>query len=159
MLRRSLAPVQAILLGTLTVGVLDLVDAIVFFRLRSGVAPIRIPQSIAAGALGRAAAFRGGLGTAALGVALHFFIAFGIVTIYWLASRRLSVLVRRPFVCGPLYGLGVYAFMNYVVVPLSAAASSGSTPLPVLLNGLIIHVVGVGLPSALFARASRRMGS
>jgi hypothetical protein len=35
---RSLSPAQAVLLGTLTVGVLDLIDAIVFLSLR-GVSP------------------------------------------------------------------------------------------------------------------------
>jgi hypothetical protein len=44
--------------------------------------------------------------------------------------------------------------MNYVVIPLSAAASGGSPPVPVLLNGLLIHAFGVGLPAALFARAA-----
>lgn len=49
---------RALLVGTLAVGVLDILDAIVFFALR-GAQPIRILQSIAAGLLGRAA-FAGG---------------------------------------------------------------------------------------------------
>ena len=142
---------RAILYGTLAVGVLDLLDTFVFFGLR-GVAPILIPQSIASGVLG-SAAYDGGTGTAALGVLLHFFIAFGIVTTYVLASRRWPALVRRPFAYGPLYGLVVYAVMNLVVVPLSAAVV-GSKSWPVIVNGLLIHMLGVGLPSALAARAA-----
>ena len=46
---------RAILYGTLALGVLDLLDALIFFGLR-GVAPILIPQSIASGVLGGAAA-------------------------------------------------------------------------------------------------------
>src|SRR5580765_8229971 len=42
-----------ILFGTLVVGTLDLLDAVVFFRIRNGVPPLRIFQSIAAGLLGR----------------------------------------------------------------------------------------------------------
>jgi hypothetical protein len=49
----------------------------------------------------------------------------------------------------------VYLFMNYVVLPLSAFTQGGPAALPVLLNGLLIHIFGVGLPSALFARAAR----
>ena len=45
---------RAILWGTLAVGTLDALDAIVFFGLR-GVTPLRIFQSIASGLLGRAA--------------------------------------------------------------------------------------------------------
>ena len=67
----SLSPGRANLYGTLVVGALDLIDAIVFFGLR-GVRPIRTFQSIAAGLLGRAA-FQGGLATALLGAFLHFF--------------------------------------------------------------------------------------
>lgn len=70
--------------------------------------------------LGRAA-YDGGLGTAAPGVLLHFFIAFGILTTYVLASRWWPALARHPFLYGPLYGILVYDMMKLVVVPLSAA--------------------------------------
>jgi hypothetical protein len=92
-----------------------------------------------------------------LGVALHFLIAFGIVTTYFIASRALLALARRPVLFGPLYGLAAYAVMHYVVIPLSAVAPrSGLPPGPVLANGLLIHMVGVGLPAALFARWAPR---
>jgi hypothetical protein len=146
-----LTPGRALLLGGLTVGIVDLLDALLFFWAR-GVPPIAICHSIASGLLGRAA-FRGGAATAALGVLLHFVIAFGIVAVYLAASRRIAELARQPLLYGPLYGLAVYAVMNAVVVPLSAAAN-GPKPWPVLINGLLIHVIGVGLPAALAARAT-----
>jgi len=145
---------RAILLGGLVVGALDALDAIVFFGLRSGVRPIRIFQSIAAGLLGRAA-FQGGAPTAALGACLHWFIATVIVAIYVLASRRLPALIRHAVPFGLLYGVAAYAVMNLVVLPLSAA-SRGSYPVAVLVNGVLIHMLGVGLPSALFAKAAER---
>jgi hypothetical protein len=151
--RRPLTPNQAVLFGTLTVGVLDILDALVFFGFR-GVPPISILQSIASGLLGRAA-YQGGAPTAALGLFLHFFIAFVVVLVYVLASRRLPVLTRHPVVCGLLYGLLVYAVMNLIVVPLSAAVTGGPPSGIVLVNGLLIHALGVGLPSALFAHAAR----
>jgi hypothetical protein len=145
-------PLKAYVLGGLTVGSLDILDAFIFFGLRSGARPTRILQSIAAGLLGRAS-FDGGAPTAALGLFLHFFIAFSIVGIYFLAARAIPALMRRPFLTGPVYGLAAYGVMNYVVIPLSAAASrGGAPPLPVLLNGLLIHAFGVGLPAALSAR-------
>ncbi len=151
--RRPSTPNQAVLFGALTVGVLDILDAFVFFGFR-GVPPIRILQSIASGLLGRAA-YEGGVPTAVLGLLLHFFIAFMVVLVYFLASRRLPVLTRHPVACGLLYGLLVYAVMNLVVIPLSAAAIGGPPSGISLVNGLLIHALGVGLPSALFARAAR----
>jgi hypothetical protein len=147
----SLSPASALALGTIVVGILDLADALIFFGLR-GVAPIRILQSIASGLLGRAA-FSGGWQTAVLGVLLHFFIAFTIVLVFMLASRRIQGLTRRPILSGLLYGLAAYCVMNFIVVPLSAAAS-GARSWPVLVNGIAIHMLGVGLPASLFARAA-----
>ena len=143
---------RAIAYGTLVVGALDALDAVVFFGLR-GVAPHRIFQSIAAGLLGQAA-YTGGPATVALGAALHFFIAFLIVATFVGASRYPPVLTRAPILSGLVYGVGVYLVMNLVVLPLSAAASRSSIPWPILLNGVLIHMVGVGLPSSLFARAA-----
>ena len=145
-------PMRAVALGTLTVGGLDLLDAIVFFGVRNGVTPVRILHSIASGLLGRAA-FAGGAWTAVLGAGLHLFIACCIVTTYYLASRRLRFLTSRPWLAGPLYGVLVYVIMNAVVLPLSAAAH-GFPRTPVLINGLLIHIFGVGIPAALFARAA-----
>jgi hypothetical protein len=143
---------QAILLGTLVVGALDAIDAIVFFGLR-GVSPMRIAHSIAAGVLGRAA-FQGGLRTALLGLCLHYFIAFIIVTVFYLASRRVPALTRHPVIAGVIYGIAVYFVMNDVVLPLSAAGR-GPFVLPVFINGILIHAFGVGLPSAWFASLVR----
>lgn len=143
---------RALLYGTLVVGILDLADALVFFGLR-GARPIRILQSIASGLLGRAA-FSGGLGTAVLGAALHFFIAFMVVATFFVASRYVSILRHSLVGSGLIYGVAVYLVMNFVVLPLSAAGR-GSFTWPVVANGLIIHMLGVGLPSSLFARAGR----
>jgi hypothetical protein len=140
---------RAILYGTLVVGTLDALDAVIFFGFR-GATPMRIFQSIAAGLLGRAS-YQGGLRSAALGVALHYLIAFLIVTAFYLISRQAPLLLEHAVIAGMLYGIAVYFVMNYAVIPLSAT-SRGPFVLPVFVNGLLIHAFGVGLPSALFAR-------
>ncbi len=147
---------RALVFGSLAVGVLDGLDAIVFFGLR-GVPAIRVLQSIASGLLGRSS-YQGGVATAVLGTLIHFFIATVVVTTYYLVSRRWVDLARRPqiYLYGPLYGLVVYVVMNFVVIPLSAIGSAGARPWPVLINGLLIHALGVGLPSALAAHAASR---
>jgi|SRR4051812_11205742 hypothetical protein len=145
---------RAVVAGTIVVGTLDLLDAVIFFGLRNGVPPVRIFQSIAAGWLGRTAA-TGGAASAALGVATHYFIAFCIVFAYVLASGGVELLTRRPWICGAVYGVAVYLFMNLVVIPSSAIGPQRFVAGP-LINGLFIHVLGVGIPSALFAAAARR---
>lgn len=150
--RAMWTPARALLLGGLTVGVLDALDALVFFGLR-GVPPVRLFQGIASGLLGRSA-FAGGMTTALLGIVLHFIIAFAVVATYHLAARRLPGLALRPWTYGPLYGLLVYAVMNFMVIPLSAIGAR-SPSAGDLLNGLLIHALGVGLPAALSARAAR----
>lgn len=150
-MKRPLTPVQAVLYGAITVGVLDILDAIVFWAWRD-VPPIRVFQGIASGLLGRES-FSGGVPSALLGAILHFFIAFTVVKIYFVASERLPALRRRPWVWGPIYGIGVYLVMYLIVLPLSAAAAPRFA-MPNVANGLFAHIFLVGLPSALFARAA-----
>ena len=140
---------RAIVWGGLLAGLGDITFAFVVNGLR-GVGPARVLQSVASGLLGEAAK-NGGMAAAALGGVLHFLIAFIWATVYWLLSRKLKVLVRHPFVCGPLYGFAVYAFMYLVVLPLSAAYFKPTfTPYTVSLNGAG-HMLLVGLPIALAA--------
>jgi hypothetical protein len=70
-------------------------------------------------------------------------------------SRKVPLLTKYPLVTGALYGIAVYFIMTLVVVPSSAIHAVRALPsLPVLVNGLLIHAFGVGIPSALFARAA-----
>lgn len=142
---------QALLWGGLVVGTIDILEIIVFTSVR-GVPPQRVLQSVASGLLGREA-YAGGNATAILGLLLHFVIAFAAVGAYQVASRRFRWLVRSPVLWGLVYGLLVYALMDLVVVPLSAAAL-GPRTLESVLNGVAVHMLGVGLPAAFFARAA-----
>lgn len=142
---------RAIFWGGLICGILDLTSAFLAYVPR-GVKAIRIPQSIASGLLGPAA-FDGGVATAALGTALHFLIAFVATGVFYAASRRFTFLTARPVISGIIYGELVYAFMNLVVLPLSAIHRwPPSFTLPALITGLAGHPFAVGLPIALAVR-------
>ena len=141
--------------GGFIAGVLDITDAIVFYYLR-GVPPRTILQSIASGVLG-ADAFQGGNQTAALGLVLHFVIAFGAATVFYLASLRFRTLWRRPLVAGAAYGLVVYAVMNFVVLPLSAFATGPFRVNAAFFNLIFAHIVCVGWPIAIAAWRSARV--
>jgi hypothetical protein len=140
---------RAILWGGLSCGILDIAAAFVTWGLR-GVSPIRVLQAIAAGLLGRGS-FEGGLATAMLGLLCHFVIAFGAATVYYAASRKLRFMVDRAVVAGALYGIAVWLFMQFVVIPLSAIDMPRLTAGGVAI-GLVIHMLFVGLPIALAVR-------
>ena len=143
-----------IVLGGLLVGALDITAAFVVHGLYSGVRPRPILQAIASGLLGPAA-FRGGVATAALGLLLHFVIAFGVVATYFVLSRRWRVLVDRAVPCGLAYGVVVYLVMNRVVLPLSRVNIRPS-PWVLIAVMVMVHMVCVGLPAALAVRRGER---
>jgi uncharacterized membrane protein YagU involved in acid resistance len=135
----------------LLAGVLDAVDGVVAYSFQ-GLNPIQVLQYIASGAFG-AASFRGGLLTAGAGVLFHFFISFSVATSFYGACRLVPQFARYYIASGLAYGAGVYFFMNYGVLPLTAVAPSPFY-LPMFLNGVIGHAVFVGLTIAWFAHRS-----
>jgi hypothetical protein len=139
----------AILTGGAICGVLDISAAFLVYGL-FGLKPIPLLQGIAAGLLGPRS-FIGGLSTAALGMVCHFVIAFSAAAVYFAASRKLSFFLRNPAASGALYGIAVYFFMRWVVVPLSAA-KSGPFSFKMTAIGVIIHVICVGWPIAFTVR-------
>jgi uncharacterized membrane protein YagU involved in acid resistance len=142
-------PLLAILWGGLACGVLDITAALVVYG-RFGLPPLRLLQGIAAGLLGPRS-FEGGRATALLGLVCHFFIAFCAATVYVTASRWIPSLVKNAAICGPLYGVAVYFFMNRIVVPLSAARKYPFS-FKMMVIGIVIHIFCVGLPIAIAVR-------
>jgi uncharacterized membrane protein YagU involved in acid resistance len=145
--RRGSSAFQAIFWGGVIVGILDLAYAIVVYSPRD---PILIPQTIASGLLGWKS-YHEGVPSAVLGVALHFVIAFGAATVYYLASRKLTFLTRRAVIFGMLYGAAVYLFMHLVVLPLSAVTRF-HVSLIYPVAEFVEHWFFVGLPIALSVR-------
>ena len=139
--------VLAIIVGGFIAGILDLLYAILVY---SPAKPILIAQTIASGVLGMRS-YSGGIRTAALGLFLHFVIATGAATVYYLASRKLVFLVQHAVLCGLVYGALVYLFMHWIVLPLSAAPH-GHTPFIYRASEFVEHWFCVGLPIALSVR-------
>ena len=147
---------DTIVLGGFTAGVLDIADAFIVTTINGGT-PTRVLQAIASGVLGREA-YQGGAPVAALGLALHFLIAFGAASVFFLISRVFPVVLRHAVVSGIIFGLGVWAVMYYVVLPITFSRPNVLPAWPLLLNQLGIHALGVGLPIALWAWRSARAG-
>ena len=128
-------------------GTLDITYAWAFWAVKAGVSVQRIFQSVAAGLLGEAS-FEGGAATVALGLALHYFIATTMSFVYYVVASRVTLLRRRPVLCGVGYGLLLYGIMNYIVVPFSAAGGGSRDPVWVSLS-IFVHMFLIGLPIAL----------
>ena len=139
-----------ILWGGLIAGAMDITAAILTYKIRNNLPATRLLQSVASGLLGKDA-FTGGTPTAALGLFLHFVIAFGATTVFYLASRKMPWLIQHAVIAGALYGIVVHQFMQQVVLPLSAF-HKGPFNFNMLLLGLATHVVCIGLPIALAIR-------
>jgi hypothetical protein len=113
-----------ILLGGLLAGALDIIYAfIVYGPLSYGLTPQEVLQSVAAGWLGRDASGAGGWNSALIGLGSHFLIATLMAAVYVLAAQSFRTLTKSWILWSFVYGLLLYVAMNYVVAPLSAAAS------------------------------------
>ena len=134
-------------------GVLDITSAFVL-AYPKGVGPIRVLQGVAAGLTGRESAIKGGLVTAGLGLAIHFFIAFVIATVFYVASRKFVFLTQHPVISGLLYGVLVYGFMYWIVMPLAYPVVHPSLSRD--LTAVCVHMFLIGLPIAFIVRRYSR---
>jgi len=139
-------PWAGVVLSGLAGGALDLLFAFVFYG-QQGAAPGMILRSIASGVLG-AESFRAGTWVLPLGAALHFFIAVVAAFVFYLASRPLPVLLKRPVLCGAAFGVAVYVFMHYLVLPLSRVHHR-VPPLSDVIGELFSHIFLFGIVIAL----------
>ncbi len=139
---------RAIGIAGLVAGTLDITSAIILAWMR-GISAVRLLQFVASGLIGRQS-FQGGNATAALGLFLHFVIAFGATAVFYVASRKLPILRERPIAGGLIFGLCVWLVMNLIIVPLSAATPrhtwSGD------LTQVAIHMILIGLTISLLVR-------
>ncbi|HWM25342.1 MAG TPA: hypothetical protein VNP98_10990 [Chthoniobacterales bacterium] len=134
-------------------GVLDISSAFIL-AYPKGVGPTGVLQGVAAGLLGRESAIKGGLATAWLGLAIHFFIAFVVSCVFYTASRKLVFLTRHPVISGLLYGVVVYGFMYWIVMPLAYPVVNPSLSRDV--TAVCVHMLLIGLPIALIIRRYSR---
>src|SRR5262245_12671744 len=146
-------PTKAIVAAGTFCGVMDITAAFVVYG-AMGAKPLRLLQGIAGGILGPST-YKGGIPTAMLGLALHFVIAFGAATVFYVASRGIRFLAEQAVLSGVLYGIAVYFFMQRVVIPLSKA-NRNPFSLKFMMIGVIIHICCVGLPISLSVRKYSR---
>jgi uncharacterized membrane protein YagU involved in acid resistance len=141
-------PLPIIAFAGLIAGILDITSAFVIAEIK-GMGSIRMLQGIASGLLGPPS-FEGGMATAGLGLAIHFLIAFTAAAVFYVGSRQIDFLTRHAVVSGLLYGIAVYVFMYWIVVPLRFPSVHHSVSRD--LTAVIIHMILIGLTIALVVR-------
>ena len=139
---------RKIALATLVAGTLDILSACVY-TLIAGRAPINMLKGLASAILGNGAV-EGGVGVALVGLLLHFAIMAVMVAFFVVAANRLPFLKARWLLAGIAYGIGLWAVMNLVVLPLRFGWHP-FTPLG-LAEQFFSHIVLVGIPIAGFAK-------
>jgi uncharacterized membrane protein YagU involved in acid resistance len=155
---RAWLAVGAVLRIGLIAGTLDIGENLIFNAFRH-LTPKMIFQYIASGLTGRWA-FHAGTASVALGVAIHYAIALTWTAVYFLAAQRMGILIRRPVVCGLLYGALVYVVMNFVVLPMTRVPhSTTAMSLASRVSGVLALLFCIGVTVAvLTARERQRIG-
>jgi hypothetical protein len=135
---------RLIVIGWLVCGTLDISDTLIFTWLRSRVPAEHVLQFIASGVIGPTA-FQQGWNSAMLGLAIHYVIALCWVTFFVLVVRRVPSLMRWGVTFGVLYGLVMYAVMNFVVVSLTRIGPRRIAHGASLVNGVLALVLCFGV--------------
>jgi hypothetical protein len=147
---------RLVLLAGVVGATCDIVYAILYYGWK-GISAERILQTVASGLLGKPA-YDGGLRVAALGLACHYAIVIVAAVLFYAVARRWAWPRQEPITAGLVYGVGIYGFMNFVVLPLSAYPFPLRFQLLTTATGLLVHMVGVGLPISLITRRAHPAG-
>lgn len=136
-------------ISALLAGTLDILAAFIQQYSKTGRNPLPVLTFIASGVFGRKA-FEGGGEMLALGLIFHFLIALIFTIILFQAFRRFPALGRYRFITGIVYGVFIWAVMQFIVLPLS-----NTPPLKLTLArsipSILILIACMGLPLALLA--------
>jgi hypothetical protein len=134
----------------LVLGVVDGISAVVISVARSKTATIvRTFQGVAYALLGKDS-FDRGAASFALGLAMHFTVAFVWVALYFAAYRALPALRRTTAraagiaLVGAPFGAFIWFFMNVVVFPLTRIGGHAPFTSSGFLTNLVHHILVVG---------------
>jgi hypothetical protein len=142
----------AILRAGLLAGTLDISSAFIKYLIEGKKNPEIILKYIASGVMGRPA-MQGGWDIAALGLLLHYVIAFIFtILLFWLYPR-LKLVRFHPLLIGVLYGIFTWLVMNLMVVPYSKVPkATGPFNWNQAVIGALILIVCIGIPVSFLAR-------
>lgn len=135
-----------ILLAWIAAGTADIVVASIYYPLAYGLKRMVLYQGIASGVLG-ASAFSGGVGTAILGLAIHYMIALIWTLFFFVIFPKLIIMSKNLLLTAVGYGVFVSCAMTFIVLPLSDVRHSGA-PLNIAHFSIdtVILMFTIGMP-------------
>ena len=146
---------QHVLKAGLIVGTLDILAAFLYYFIKSGNNPLRILKFIAGGVFGEKA-FTGNNTMYWIGLLLHYLIAFCFTLLFLFVFSKLQFLKNNLLLRGIIYGILVWAIMNFLVVPLSQLPARSFEPLNSFIN-LVILIVCIGIPLSYITGSNKKM--
>jgi uncharacterized membrane protein YagU involved in acid resistance len=139
-------PLQAMAWATIIAGTAKLLIMLLLFWTLQRNSPAEVLQFISSGFLGNQS-FAAGFITIPVGIVLHYAIVFSLVWFLWVLYPLTPAINRWKWVTGAVYGLLVWCFVVFVVLPLSYAPQQAfSTE----FNGYLLaaDILLVGIPIA-----------
>ena len=146
--RTSASAAKTILLSGFIAGTMDILAAILVYSvIMQKVTAAQILHGIAAGVFGKTTVGSSAV-MALIGLAFHYFIAFCFAIAYFFAYPHIPFLRKQRIISGLLYGIFVWAVMNFIVVPMSNAYHAPFA-WPSAIRAAAILMICIGLPISL----------
>jgi hypothetical protein len=139
-----------ILATGLLVGSLDILTAFVDFYIARRDNPLIVLQYIASGVF-RKTAFTDGAIMYFWGLLFHFIIAYSFTLLFYLLYPKMKLYKYNPIPVAIVYGLFIYAVMNFVVQPLVFGEPWHFNGFKSIKAALIL-IVMIGLPLAFLCK-------
>lgn len=136
-------------IGWPVLGVLDAIAASANAATQ-GVSPVRVWQYVASSLVGPESYERGAT-TVMIGLLIHFGVALGVATGFYLLARLFPIVIRHAVASGIIYGIVVFFLMSYVIVPMTQVRQ-GAFSWRGFISGILIHMFIVGLTPALITK-------
>ncbi|CAN5305406.1 hypothetical protein BH10BAC4_BH10BAC4_08160 [soil metagenome] len=141
---------SAIITAGLIAGTLDILSAFTLVFTRTGKNPIIVLNYISSAIFGKQTAYSGGALMSAIGLLMHYMIAFGWAILFFLLFPKFRLLRFNKIVVGLFYGIFVWTMMNLVLVPMTLIPPSPFNVTNAVTN-VIILMVAIGLPISILA--------
>lgn len=116
---KNISPAKILTAGLLA-GTLDITAACIQFYINTGQGPAPVLRYIARAAFGPAAV-NGGSEILVAGLLFHFIIAMSFTLLFFFLYKNFSFFSIQPVITAIVYGIFMWSFMFFIVLPLSRA--------------------------------------